>query len=52
MTMRGGKTIYYPPYPNHASREKESKKAEEPPSTDNTDKVHNGKIAPHEFYDT
>jgi hypothetical protein len=52
VTTRGGKTTRDPLYPDHASREKENKKAEEPPSNDDTDKVHGGKTDRHEFYDT
>jgi hypothetical protein len=52
VTTRGGKTMRDPPYLDHASRKKENKMVEEQPSNDDTDKIHEGKIAPHEFYDT
>jgi hypothetical protein len=52
VTMRGCKTTHDPRYPNHANKEKEKKTAAELPSNDDTDKVHKGKTAPHEFYDT
>jgi hypothetical protein len=52
VTTRGGKTPRDPPYPNHASREKENRTSKEPPSSDDTNKVHGGQTAPHEFYNT
>jgi hypothetical protein len=52
MTMRGDKTTSDPPYPNHAIMEKESKKAEEPLNTYDAGRVDDGKMTPHEFYDT
>jgi len=49
---RGGKTTQDPPYPNHDNRKKASPVAEEPSREDEPEKVHEGKMAPHEFYDT
>jgi hypothetical protein len=51
VTMREGKITRDPPCPNHASIEKENKTVEKPPSNDDTNKVHEGKTAPYEFYD-
>src|SRR6185437_151430 len=52
ITTRGGKTTQDPPYPNHVNRKKASPVAEEPPQEEEPEKVHEGKTAPHEFYDT
>ena len=52
ITTRGGKTTQDPPYPNHVNRKKASPVAEEPPREEKPEKVHEGKTAPHEFYDT
>ena len=52
ITTRGGKTTQDPPYPNHVNRKKASPMAEEPPREEEPEKVHEGKMAPHEFYDT
>src|SRR6185436_10143546 len=52
ITMRGGKTTQDPPYPNHVNRKKASSVAEEPPREEEPEKVHEGKTALHEFYDT
>ena len=52
ITTRGGKTTQDPPYPNHVNRKKASPVAEEPPREEEPKKVHEGKTAPHEFYDT
>ena len=52
ITTRGGKTTQDPPYPNHVNRKKGSPVAEEPPREEELEKVHEGKTAPHEFYDT
>ena len=52
ITTRGGKTTQDPPYPNHANRKKASPMAEEPPREEEPEKVNEGKMAPHEFYDT
>ena len=52
ITTRGGKTTQDPPYPNHVNRKKASPVAEEPPREEEPEKVHEGKTAPHEFYDT
>ena len=52
ITTRGGKTTQDPPYPNHVNRKKASPMAEEPPREEEPEKVHEGKTAPHEFYDT
>ena len=41
-----------PPYPNHVNRKKASPVAEEPPREEEPEKVHEGKMALHEFYDT
>ncbi|XP_039841728.1 uncharacterized protein LOC120702016 [Panicum virgatum] len=49
ITTRGGKTTQDPPYPNHVNRKKASQVVEEPPREE---KVHEGKTALHEFYDT
>ena len=51
-TMRGGKTTRDPPYPNHDSREQANQMVEELPRDDDTEKVHEGKTAPHELYNT
>ena len=51
-TTRGDKTTQDPPYPNHVNRKKASSVAEEPPREEEPEKVHKGKMAPHEFYDT
>ncbi|XP_039841084.1 uncharacterized protein LOC120700967 [Panicum virgatum] len=52
ITTRGGKTTQDPPYPNHVNRKKANPVAEEPPWEQEPEKVHEGKMAPHEFYDT
>src|SRR6185312_3813681 len=52
ITTRGGKTTQDPPYPNHVNRKKASPVAEEPPREEEPEKIHEGKTAPHEFYDT
>ena len=52
ITTRGGKTTQDPPYPNHVNRKKASPVAEEPPREEEPEKVHEGKTAPHESYDT
>jgi len=52
VTTRGGKTTQDPSYPNHDSKKKASPMAEEPSREDEFEKVHEGKTAPHEFYDT
>ena len=52
ITTRGGKTTQDPPYPNHDDRKKASSVAEEPSREDEPKKVHEGKMAAHEFYDT
>ncbi|KAG2550127.1 hypothetical protein PVAP13_9KG238713 [Panicum virgatum] len=52
VTMRGGNTTRDPPYPNPDSRKKSNTTVEEPPRDDDIKKVHEGKTAPHEFYDT
>jgi hypothetical protein len=49
---RGGKTTQDPPSPNHDDRKKASPVAEEPSREDEPEKVHEGKITPHEIYDT
>jgi len=49
---RGGKTTQDPPYSNQDSRKKASPMAEEPSQEDESEKVHEGKMAAHEFYDT
>jgi hypothetical protein len=51
-TMRGGKTTRDPPYLNHDSREQANQMVEELPRDDDTEKVHEGKTAPHELYNT
>ena len=50
--MRGVNTTRDPPYPNPDSRKKSNTTVEEPPRDDDIKKVHEGKTAPHEFYDT
>ena len=52
ITTRGGKTTQDPPYPNHVNRKKARPVVEEPPREEEPEKVHEGKMAPHEFYDT
>ena len=52
ITTRGGKTTQDPPYPDHVNRKKAIPVAEEPPREEEPEKVHEGKTAPHEFYDT
>ena len=52
ITTRGGKTTKDPFYPNHDNRKKASSVAEEPSREVEPKKVHEGKTAPHEFYDT
>jgi hypothetical protein len=52
ITTRGCKTTQDPPYPNHVNRKKASSVVEEPSWEDEPKKVHEGKMAPHEFYDT
>src|SRR6185312_4566890 len=52
ITTRGGRTTQDPPYPNHVNRKKASPMAEEPPREEEPEKVHEGKMAPHEFDDT
>ena len=52
ITTRGGKTTQDPPYPNYVNRKKANPVAEEPPREEEPEKVHEGKTAPHEFYDT
>ena len=52
ITTRGGKTTQDPPYPNHVNRKKASPVAEELPREEEPKKVHEGKTAPHGFYDT
>ena len=52
ITTRGGKTTQDPPYPNHVNRKKACPVTEEPPREEEPEKVHDGEIAPHEFYDT
>ena len=52
ITTRGGKTTQDPPYTTHDNRKKASPVAEEPSREDESEKVHEGKMAPHEFYDT
>ena len=52
ITTRGGKTTQDPPYPTHDSRKKASPVAEESPQEIKPEEVHQGKTAPHEFYDT
>src|SRR6185437_9339613 len=52
ITTRRGKTTQDPAYPNHVNRKKASPVAEEPPREEEPEKVHEGKTAPQEFYDT
>ena len=52
ITTRGCKTTQDPPYPNHVNRKKASSVVEEPSWEDEPKKVHEEKMAPHEFYDT
>ena len=52
ITTRGGRTTQDLPYPNHVNRKKASPVAEEPPPEEEPEKIHEGKTAPHEFYDT
>src|SRR6185295_17398768 len=52
ITTRGGKTTQDLPYPNHVNMKKASPVAEEPPREEEPEKVHKGKMASHEFYDT
>jgi len=52
VTTRGGKTTHDPPYPNHDRKKKAYDTVEESPEEDDSEKVHNGKMTPHEFYDT
>ena len=48
ITTRGGKTTQDPPYPNHVNRKRASPMAEEPSREKEPEKVHEGKMAPHE----
>ena len=43
---------YETPTPNHDNRKKASSVAEEPSREVEPEKVHEGKMAPHEFYNT
>ena len=52
ITTRGGKTTQDLPYPNHINRKKASPMAEEPSREEEPEKVNEGKMAPHKFYDT
>ena len=52
ITTRGGKTTQDPPYPNHVNRKKARPVVEEPPREEEPEKVHEGKMVLHEFYDT
>jgi len=59
VTTRGGKTTRDPPYPNMIRKparkdkqdEEDKVEEEELPSTEEST-MFNGKVAPHEFYDT
>ena len=52
ITSRGGKTTQDPPYPTEDNMKKASPVAKEPSREDESEKVHEGKTAPHELYDT
>ena len=51
ITTIGCKTTQDPLYPNHVNRKKAIPMSEEPSRDEETEKVHEGKTAPHEFYD-